>query len=125
MINICKIKDIYSALYSFERSFTEKYNITINEAMVLCFLKDGQLKSAHDLTEHLGVSISRMSRVIKTMEEKELIQRKTEVTDKRVMLFTLAQNGRDKVASIQEEGFAAFDRFRDDLEELIKKPVAI
>lgn len=44
--------------------------------------KTDNLKSAHDLTEHLGVSISRMSRVIKTMEDKELIQRKTEVTDK-------------------------------------------
>ena len=41
MESICNLKDIYKALYQFEREFHETHQITINEAMVLCCMKDG------------------------------------------------------------------------------------
>lgn len=34
MESICAIKDIYKALYQFEKTFAEVHDITINEAMV-------------------------------------------------------------------------------------------
>ena len=37
---ICKLKDIYKALYNFEKEFSENSGITINEGMVLCSMKD-------------------------------------------------------------------------------------
>ena len=46
MESICAIKDIYKALYQFEKTFVEVHDITINEAMLLCCLKDGETKSA-------------------------------------------------------------------------------
>ena len=46
MESICAIKDIYKALYQFEKTFAEVHDITINEAMLLCCLKDGETKSA-------------------------------------------------------------------------------
>lgn len=122
MEEICRIKDIYAKLYCFERSFSEKLQITINEAMVLCYLKDKKLKSANELSEHLSLSISRMSRVIKGMESKELIKRECGADDKRIMLFTLTNLGYAKVASIQESGMQSFEQFRKELCELIQNP---
>ena len=43
---ICAIKDIYKILYQFEKNFSEVHAITINEAMLLCCLKDNEAKSA-------------------------------------------------------------------------------
>ena len=42
---ICAIKDIYKILYQFEKNFSEVHAITINEAMLLCCLKDNEAKS--------------------------------------------------------------------------------
>ena len=46
METICAIKDIYKTLYQFEKSFADKNDITINEAMILCCLKDNPALSA-------------------------------------------------------------------------------
>ena len=42
MEDICTIKDIYKTLYQFEKAFAECNGMTINEAMILCCLKDGE-----------------------------------------------------------------------------------
>ena len=52
---ICVIKDIYKTLYQFEKAFSDVHEITINEAMLLCCLKDNQPKSAGTICEYLGV----------------------------------------------------------------------
>ena len=54
METICAIKDIYKTLYQFEKSFADKNDITINEAMILCCLKDNQAKSAGALRDFIG-----------------------------------------------------------------------
>ena len=56
---ICAIKDIYKILYQFEKNFSEVHAITINEAMLLCCLKDNEAKSAGGLSA--GTSIKRIS----------------------------------------------------------------
>lgn len=48
---ICVIKDIYKTLYQFEKAFSEVHEITINEAMLLCCLKDNEAKSAGTICE--------------------------------------------------------------------------
>ena len=69
METICAIKDIYKTLYQFEKSFADKNDITINEAMILCCLKDNQAKSAGALRDFIGLSNSRVSKVITSVEK--------------------------------------------------------
>ena len=40
MNTICKMSDIYKALSVFETAFEEMYEISLNEAMVLCALRE-------------------------------------------------------------------------------------
>ena len=97
MEEICKLKDIYKSLYNFEKEFAETNGITINEGMILCCLKDGKPKSANELYDFVGLSGSRVSRVINTVEQKGLITREMGVKDKRQMIFSLTESGRLKV----------------------------
>jgi DNA-binding MarR family transcriptional regulator len=56
MESICAIKDLYKVLYQFERKFSEAHSLTINEAMLLCCLKDNEAKSAGTICEYIGLS---------------------------------------------------------------------
>lgn len=103
MESICKLKDIYKALYNFEKEFAEKNGITINEGMILCCLKDGNSKSANELCEFVGLSNSRVSRVINTVESKGYIVREMGAVDKRQMIFTLSESGKNKVEAMLKE----------------------
>lgn len=97
MESICVIKDIYKILYQFEKAFAEVHDITINEAMLLCCLKDGEAKSAGTICEFIGLSNSRVSKVITSVENKGFIRRNISKEDKRQMFFSLTPDGKEKV----------------------------
>lgn len=101
MESICVLKDIYKTLYQFEKDFSDLHNLTINEAMLLCCLKEGESKTAGSLCEYIGLSNSRVSKVITGVENKEFISRKISPEDKRQMLFSLTEKGRQKVEQMQ------------------------
>lgn len=101
MDDICVIKEVYKLLYQFEKDFAEKHHITINDAMVLCCLKNGKEKSAGDICDFVGLSNSRVSKVLCTVEEMGFIQRRLGLSDKRQMFFSLTELGREKVDSMK------------------------
>ncbi|MDX9782141.1 MAG: winged helix DNA-binding protein [Bacteroidales bacterium] len=103
MEEICKIKDLYRTLYIFEREFQAKNDITINEAMLLCSLKDNSPRSAHEICEFIGLSSSRGSRIINTTEQKGFIKRNMGKEDKRQMIFTLTESGRSKLDEMNKK----------------------
>ncbi len=117
MESICRLKDIYKALYSYEKQFAEEAGITINEGALLCCMKDGKPKSANELCDFIGLSGSRVSRIIHTMEEKGFILREIGVSDKRQMIFTLTDTGRKKISEMQG--------FNIDVHSLIDKLASI
>jgi len=97
MEEICKLKDIYKSLYNFEKEFAEKNGITINEGMILCCMKDGRPRAANELCDFVGLSNSRVSRVINTVEQKGYIKREMGTVDKRQMIFSLTEEGKKKI----------------------------
>ncbi|MFV0537855.1 MAG: MarR family winged helix-turn-helix transcriptional regulator [Dysgonomonas sp.] len=103
MEKICKLKDIYKSLYNFEKEFAETNGITINEGMILCCMKDGSPKLASELYDFVGLSGSRVSRVIHAVENKGFIVREMGVIDKRQMIFSLTELGRRKIKEMQKE----------------------
>lgn len=94
---ICQLKDVYKALYQFEKDFLDNNGITINEGMVLCCLKDGKPKAASELCDFVGLSNSRVSRIINAVETKGYISREMGAVDKRQMIFTLTESGKSKI----------------------------
>lgn len=97
MEDICVIKEIYRLLYQFEKEFFDKHKISINDAMVLCCLKHGEEKSAGNICDFVGLSNSRVSKVLCSVEEMGYIQRRLGSVDKRQMFFKLTESGIRKV----------------------------
>ena len=58
--------------------------------MVLCCLKDGAVRTAGALSEFLGLSKPRVSKVLNTMETNGLVLRLLNPADRRQMLFEIA-----------------------------------
>ena len=110
---ICRLKDMYKAFYAYEKQFSEQTGITINEGALLCCLKDGKPKSANELCKFVGLSGSRVSRIINTTEEKGLILREIGVADKRQMIFTLTESGKKKIKEMK--------KYQIDLNEFMAK----
>ena len=89
---ICVIKDIYRAINSFEESFLNKFDLCINEALVLCSLQNKQLSSS-EIAEQAGLKFSHASKIIKSIEDKGFIMRTIGHSDKRYMNFQLSPSG--------------------------------
>lgn len=102
MESICRLKDMYKILYAYEKQFSEETGITINEGALLCCLKDGIPKSANELCDFIGLSGSRVSRIIHSIEEKGYILREMGVSDKRQMIFTLTDAGKKKIKEMRK-----------------------
>ena len=114
------IKDIYKALYQFEKTFAEVHDITINEAMLLCCLKDGETKSAGMICEYIGLSNSRVSKVITAVENKGYIRRNINKNDKRQMCFSLTPGGKEKIQQMMNAELC-FDGLFEKLKTCMEK----
>ena len=101
---LCQIRDIYRAIAEFETGFQERYNICLNEGMLLCTLSTSKYSSS-ELASTLGLTNSNTSKVIKAVESKGLVKRIMGETDKRQMYFVLTENGRDKLSAIKCDEF--------------------
>ena len=92
MNTICKMRDIYKALSIFETAFEEVYGISLNEAMVLCALREaGKEITSTAIAERTEMAPSHTSKVIRAVEDKGLIRRALGEVDKRQMYFSLTE----------------------------------
>ncbi len=99
---ICRIKEIYKTLYQFERIFSERHGLTINEAMLLCCLRDDRPRTAGTLCDFVGLSNPRVSKVITAVEGKGFLLRTINPHDRRQMLFSLSDEGYAKIQQMQQ-----------------------
>lgn len=109
MEDICIIKDIYRLLYQFEKDFFEANGMSINDAMVLCCLKGGEERSAGDICDFVGLSNSRVSKVLCAVEDLGYIQRRLGSVDKRQMFFSLTEAGKAKVQEMRSKSLHLAD----------------
>lgn len=100
MESIIKLKDIYKVLYAFEKQYADTNDTTINEAIILYALRDGKPKPANHLYDYVGLSKSRVSRILADIERKGYIVRRVGTKDRRNMLFALTLAGNEKIKEI-------------------------
>ncbi|HOW51552.1 MAG TPA: MarR family transcriptional regulator [bacterium] len=100
MKELCKLKEMFRAIYAFEVVLKKDFNISINEALTLCTL-DKEHRNSGELAHELGISLSRMSRVLSTLEGKKLIERTLGIDDKRKMIFSLSPIGKKKITDLR------------------------
>jgi DNA-binding MarR family transcriptional regulator len=101
METLCKIRDIYRAVAAFEAVFEKQHDLCLNEGMLLCSLSKTEKLSSGELAEALGLTTSNTSKVIKSVETKELVERVLGNVDKRQMYFSLTKKGRKRLEEIK------------------------
>lgn len=101
---LCQIRDIYRSVAEFEVRFQQKYNLCLNEGMLLCTLNANKYSSSQ-IAEILSLSLSNTSKVIKSAEKKGLIKRAIGKEDRRQMYFILTEAGHKRLESIKCEDF--------------------
>lgn len=112
MQDICALKDLYKILYQYERDFSSRNKLTLNEAMLLCFLCTKGDQTAGAIGEQLGLSHPRASRILTDAERKGLITRSICPTDRRQMRFSLTPEGRRQIETIRANEPAPDELFR-------------
>jgi len=100
--NICKIRDVYRAIIYFEADFERKYNLCLNEGMMLCTLQGSKL-SPKEIAQNLGLTTSNTSKIINSLEVKMLIKRALSKEDKRQVYISLTMKGKEKIDEINCE----------------------
>ena len=97
---MCRVRDIYRAITELENEMESAYGLNLNEAMLLCSLSDKLSLTAGEVSECLNLTQSNTSKVIRSLEKKQLLKRTLDNNDKRVMHFELTKAGKEKLASI-------------------------
>ena len=104
MKTICMMRDIYKALAQFETAFMQEYNLSLNEAMVLCSLQEAGCEiTSTAIAEKREMGTSHTSKTLRSIEEKGLIQRSMGQTDKRQMYFSLTPEGKKSLKALSLE----------------------
>ena len=99
METVCIMKEIFKAIRNFEENFYWTHRISLNEAIVLCTLKIEKLSSS-DISEKTGFTPSHTSKLLRSIEDKKLTERRLGETDKRQMYFSLTPKGMEKLNGI-------------------------
>jgi MarR family transcriptional regulator, organic hydroperoxide resistance regulator len=105
MKNLCAIRDICRSISEFENEFLKLYDLCLNEGMVLCTLNDGRLTSGK-IAAKLNLTCSNTSKVIRSVEDKGLIERDMGDKDRRQMYFTLTTEGKKRLKLIEKDNVA-------------------
>ncbi len=96
---LCKLKNVFKQIQQFENQLNKSVGVTLNEAMIICSLSDG-IRSSGELSNETGISVTRTSRVLGALENKNIVKRSICEIDKRKMLFELTAEGLEKQVQI-------------------------
>ena len=101
MKTICVMRDVFKAMARFEDAFEKVYQVSLNEAMILCALQEA---SPNNMTATSLSNLSeRQEEAEQLLEEKELIVRTLGEEDRRLMQFHLSQSGKKLVRQLALE----------------------
>ena len=94
---ICRLRDIYRAIAGLEEQIEKTFGLNINEAMLLCTLKDHADMKSSEIADALNLTHSNASKVIASVEDMRLVRRSVDKQDKRQMRFALTKQGMEKL----------------------------
>jgi DNA-binding MarR family transcriptional regulator len=86
-----------------QEKLAKSLNLTVSEFKTLRLLKKDQFISVGELARKMGLSNSRLTRIIDGLVSKEVIKREINSDDRRVMEITLTAEGIRMAESVKEK----------------------
>jgi DNA-binding MarR family transcriptional regulator len=91
--DLCQVKDLMATVVQVEAALREETGLNLNQSFALCCLNKGPL-SAGALAKELRIHGASLSRVIKVLATKGLINRDLDSDDNRLRVISLTEKGR-------------------------------
>lgn len=104
LTDLCSMKDALLKINMLERRLRSQFQVTLNESLCLCCVSLFDL-TAGDLARELGLSTSRISRVLNSLEQKKLIVRSFAEEDRRAVRLEITQHGNTVLEELKNAGF--------------------
>ena len=92
-MDLCALTRLLEDLKNGENYLKDTMGVTFKEAVMLCAIDKGFSEPAK-LAKQMNLSPSRASRLISSLEMKNLTTRKTSSKDKRIIILNLSKKGR-------------------------------
>ncbi|WP_370122683.1 MarR family winged helix-turn-helix transcriptional regulator [Streptacidiphilus sp. MAP12-33] len=110
---------IGSALYQLATRAVRRLprDLSLTSAATLATLDKTGPRRVTDLAAHEGVTQPAMTVLVRALEESGLVERRGDVSDKRVTLVCLTEDGASYVRARRQAGVEAFQRLIDQLTE--------
>lgn len=112
------MRDICSAISELETSLVDMYDLTLNEAMVMCSIGSEKV-AAGEISSRTGLRASHLSKVLRALEEKNYLTRDFGDKDKRQIYFSLTDEALQCLDRLKNEGLP----IPEYLEDLFRKKV--
>lgn len=96
MIDLCAIRKLQTSLRAFEKHLKEETGLSFNDALLLCAVRKG-IAEPGLLAKELELSPSRLTRILDSLEKRDLTRRELSPLDRRSMLVTLTTKGKQMV----------------------------
>lgn len=90
------IKSVWLCISNLYNQIAEKYELTQSTGFVLMNINDKEGTPATKIAPMMGLKATSLSRILKRMEEDQLICRKQDENDGRLVYIHLTQEGRKK-----------------------------
>jgi DNA-binding MarR family transcriptional regulator len=92
MLDLCSIRKLQTSIRTFEENLKQETGLSLNDALLLCATHKG-ICDPSALAKELELSPSRLTRILDTLEKRNLIVRTISETDRRGVLVTLTDGG--------------------------------
>ena len=112
-----QIKSVWQSISKMYNSFAEEYDLTFTMALVLLNLDDDEGMPSTQIGPSVGLEPRSLTRLLKKMEDDNLIEKKPSKTDKRQVYILLTSNGIEKKKIARER----ISNFNKQVKEKISK----
>ena len=111
------IKTAWHAIARMYNQQAGKHDVTMSMGFVLLNINSEEGTPATKIAPLMGLEARSLTRLLKTMEEKELIYRKADATDKRSVRIFLTKDGKKKKDKSREVVLKFNNRVREVISE--------
>lgn len=103
--DLCSIRDIVREINKLEQRLRSVHGLTLNEALCLCCISK-MLETPGECAVQMGLSPSRISRILNSLEKKELIERRPVADNRRSTALSLTEAGKSRLQRLRLSGFS-------------------
>lgn len=101
MNTLSKIRDFYAEVNRFGEEFEREYHLSLTEGILLSTLKQDKKLSLVDLSKKICLTCSNSARILKSLADRNLVERTIDKKEKNPIFFSLTKEGEEKIDSVK------------------------